>query len=143
MAAGSASLRDATHVQRAYLGGMTASGGPHGRRHYAHERLATTLAYVYLGIVVLSAVPFATEVVSGTNSGGFGFVWMILATAPLSFVTIILINVIPALAESDGISAMLLAAAIVVPALVNAWFVWRIFRGPTVIPDGSPAPSIR
>jgi len=116
---------------------MRAPGGPHGRRHYGRERRARTLAYVYLGIVVLSAVPFATEVASGA-SGGFGFVWMILATAPLSLVTIITLD-----AESDAMAGVLLGAAIVVPAMVNAWVVWRIFRGPAVNADDPPAPSIR
>ena len=74
---------------------------------------------MYLGIVVLSAVPFVTEIVTDTHSGGFGFVWLISSTAPLSFVMIVLTNVIPAVAESDHSSEVLLAAAIMIPAPVT------------------------
>ncbi len=94
------------------------------------------LVIVYLGLVVLSAMPFANEVVTDT-SGGFGFVWMMLATAPLSFV---IIGFLVELPDADRMLAnVLLAAAIVVPALVNAWIVWRIFRGPVVAANGSPS----
>ena len=109
---------------------MTSLVRLHGRRHYDREVLARTLACVYLGIVVLSALPFAIEMITGTHSGGFGFIWLILTTAPLSFATILLINVVPGVADMS--ETVLLGAAVVVPALINAWVVWRILRGRAV-----------
>ena len=129
-----------THLRRAYRSRVTAPRGSRGRRHYARERLARTLVAIYLGVVVLSAIPFATEELTDTESGGFGFVWLMLSTAPLSFAAI---SLTPPFEESDRMTDVLLAAAIVVPALINAWVVWRISRGPAVVTDGPPAPSIR
>jgi hypothetical protein len=103
-----------------------------GRRSYAHGRRALGLALGYLGVVVLSAIPFLSEVVTGRGEGSFSFLFVMLTTAPLGLVLLPLLSSlsewlgdVPAL----GIIALLLYALV---ALTQAWLIWRLSRGPAI-----------
>jgi hypothetical protein len=88
------------------------------------------LALGYLGVVVLSAIPFLSEVVTGR--GGRSPSLRLLTTGPLALVLLPLLSSlwewlgdVPAL----GIIAFSLYALV---TLAQAWLIWRLSRGPPI-----------
>lgn len=109
------------------------------RRTYRYGTRARRIALAYLGIVLLSAIPTLVEEATGTADGSFSFLLVMLTTAPLILIAIQFGAMVP-----DGAAGYVIGWLIVVAtALVQAWVIWRILRGPaTTEPDSrDPEPG--
>lgn len=111
---------------------MTGSSERHGRRSYLHGGRARTLALSYLAVVGVSAVPFLAETMSGRGEGSFSFLLVMLTTAPLGLALIPVMGVLSEqLGDGTALEGAVLALYVAV-ALLQAWIIWRIARGPVV-----------
>ncbi|MGD8200804.1 SCO4225 family membrane protein [Ornithinimicrobium sp. W1679] len=109
---------------------IRAPGEGHVRRSYEHGTRARTLVLVYLGVVAISAVPFVGEVLRGESEGTFGFLPLLLTTLPLGLITMML--------PMPNVAVLVIAVA--ATALVQAFLVWSLHRGPAVMSRDSSSP---
>ncbi|WP_097186288.1 SCO4225 family membrane protein [Ornithinimicrobium cerasi] len=103
------------------------------RRTYEHGRRAKIIALVYLGIVLLSALPTLLEEATGTADGSFSFLLVMLTTAPLILLILPFGEMVPGGAAGYVIGWLI----VVTVALVQAWVIWRVLRGRATTEPGS------
>jgi hypothetical protein len=102
--------------------------------------MARTAALVYLGVVALAGVPFVLEISSGADTdGSFTLVWLMLATAPLSLLTIMLVGTVATAGEiadwpltGNEFDLLITVPAFAATALIQAWAIWYLVRGPAI-----------